>query len=316
MIRLTPTGMNEMRGQGECTAPHLPRLGAGLVSCVCVALWAAACTQGSGAPAPADENDADAPGAELSEAPAYEGVEIIAHRGDSWHAPENTMASVTSAWAKNTDAVEIDVYLTKDNRVVALHDRTTGRTGDIELHVNESTSEELRRVDVGSWKDEAFAGEPIPLLEDIVASIPRGKRLFIEIKGTAETVPYISEIVEASGTRDQVAVIGFELDTVKASKAAMPDIPTYWLVSAPRDDEDNPQPIPVVAAATAKQNGLDGLNVNHQGISKELVDECRRLGLGIFVWTVNEVPDLTAMAHLGVDGITTDRIDNTQGVLR
>ncbi|MGH7574910.1 MAG: glycerophosphodiester phosphodiesterase [Longimicrobiales bacterium] len=252
----------------------------------------------------------------MTDAAPYEDVEIIAHRGDSWYAPENTMASVTSAWAKGADAVEVDVYLTKDGRVVALHDRTTGRTGDNDLHVNESTSEQLRLVDVGSWKGEAFAGEGIPFLGEIVASVPFGKRLFIEIKGTAETVPYIREIIEGSGKQDQIVVIGFELETVKESKAAMPDLPAYWLLSPPRDDQDSPLPLPMDVAATAEQNGLDGLNVNFRGISRELVDECRRLGLGIFVWTVNEVADLEAMAQLGVDGITTDRIDNAQATLR
>lgn len=263
-----------------------------------------ACAQGSGEQA------------EMTEEATYEGIEIVAHRGDSWNAPENTLVAVTSAWEKNTDAVEVDVYLTSDERVVALHDRTTERTGDADLNVNESTSEQLREVDVGSWKSEEFAGEPIPYLEDIVASIPAGdKRLFIEIKYTAETVPYIKEIVEESGKQDQIVIIGFELETVRESKQVMPEIPTYWLLSAPEDDDGNPEALPLDVVAIAQESNLDGLNVNYQGISQELVDECRRQGLGIYVWTVNETPDLELMAGLAVDGITTDRIDQAQAVL-
>lgn len=264
-----------------------------------------ACAQGSGEQA------------EMTEEATYEGIEIIAHRGDSWNAPENTLVAVTSAWEKNTDAVEVDVYLTSDERVVALHDSTTERTGDADLHVNESTSEQLRQVDVGSWKSEEFAGEQIPYLEDIVASIPAGeKRLFIEIKGTAETVPYIKEIVEASGKQDQIVIIGFEQETVRESKQVMPEIPTYRLLSAPEDDDGNAEALPLDVVAIAQESNLDGLNVNYQGISQELVDECRRQGLGIYVWTVDETPDLEVMAELRVDGITTNRIDQAQAVLR
>lgn len=295
----------------------LPRMGGAVLSCVFAVVWATACAASSGPGAASLRGDDEIDGrVGATAAPTYEGMEIIAHRGDSWYAPENTMASVTSAWAKDADAVEVDVYLTKDDRVVALHDRTTGRTGNVDLHVNESTAAELRRVDVGGWKSEEFAGEPIPFLEDIVATIPPGKRLFIEIKGTAETVPYINDIIEASGRRDRVVVIGFELETVKASKAAMPDVPAYWLLSAPTDDEDDPQPLPVDVVVTANRNGLDGINVDYPGITPELVEACRRLGLGIYVWTVNAVADLQMMAELGVDGITTDRIDHAQDVLR
>lgn len=297
--------------------PGLAPQGGVVLSGVFAAVWSAACAVSGGPAAPAPRGDAEIDErAELTAMAAYEGVEIIAHRGDSWYTPENTMASVTSAWTKDADAVEIDVYLSKDNRVVLSHDRMTGRTGAVDLHVNESTSDELRTVDVGSWKGEEFAGERIPFLEDIVATIPPGKRLFIEIKGTPETVPFIDDILEESGMRERAVVIGFELETVKASKAAMPDVPAYWLLSAPTDDQDNPQPLSVDVAVTAKQNGVDGINVNYRGMTPALVEACRRLGIGIYVWTVNEVPDLEAMAQLGVDGITTDRIDNAQSVLR
>jgi hypothetical protein len=92
-------------------------------------------------------------------------MEIIAHRGASYLAPENTVASARLAWEKNADAVEVDVYLTTDQRVVVIHDRTTKRTGGEELEVANCTAEQLRRLDVGSFKDASFAGERIPVLE-------------------------------------------------------------------------------------------------------------------------------------------------------
>ena len=94
-------------------------------------------------------------------------VEIIAHRGASHLAPETTLASVMLGWQKNAD-VEIDVHLTKDNRIVVIHDETTKSTAEVELKVSETTAKELRQLDVGKYKGKEFAGEPIPFLEEVL----------------------------------------------------------------------------------------------------------------------------------------------------
>ena len=137
-------------------------------------------------------------------------VEIIAHRGASHLAPENTMASVMLGWEKGAD-VEVDVYLTKDNRIVAIHDETTKRTAGVELKVAEMTSQELRKLDVGSFKSEEFAGEPIPFLADIVETIPPGRKLYIEIKCGQEILPFLQQLLAESGKMSQVVIIGFDL---------------------------------------------------------------------------------------------------------
>lgn len=242
-------------------------------------------------------------------------IEIIAHRGDSYFAPENTMAAVHSAWEKNTDAVEVDVYLSKDNRVVVIHDATTARTGDKDLVIKQTSSEALRKVDVGSFKGAEFEGEQIPFLEEVIASVPPGKRLFIEIKGTGEAVPFIKELVVESGKQDQMVIIGFNLQTVTAAKEIMPQIPVFWLHSAPKDKENNPLPVPLDIIATAKEHNLDGVNINYKGITKEFVEECRKKDQQVYVWTVDNKSDIKHVARLGVDGITTNRIDNAQEVL-
>lgn len=285
-------------------------LGYTLIFSLICSLSISACSQDT---RNAGEQSEDTTGPEQNPA---QNIKIIAHRGDSWYTPENTLASANSGWDKNADGVEVDVYLTADNRVMALHDKTTERTGDIVLDIHESTSEELRQVDVGSWKGEEFAGEPIPFFEDIVESVPAGnKQLFIEIKGTGEAIPYIKDIIDESGKANQMVIIAFNFDTITESKRVMPDIPAYWLLSAPEDDDGNPVPVDIENVATAKEYNLDGLNINYRGISQELVDEIRRENMGIYVWTVNEIPDLERMAEFGVDGITTDRIDNAQQVL-
>lgn len=233
-------------------------------------------------------------------------IEIIAHRGASHTAPENTMAAVNLAWKKDTDIVEIDVYLSADNRVMVIHDETTGRTGDKDLNVNKSTSEKLRKVDVGSFKGEKYAGEKIPFLKEVIASVPEGKRLFIEIKGTGEAIPYIKDIIETSGKKDQMVIIGFNLKTVTDSKKAMPEIPVYWVQSTPYTTD---------IIKTAKEHGLDGVDVKYSGLTKEFVKACRKAGMGLYVWTVDEKAAIKKMVKMGVDGITTNRVDLVKAVL-
>jgi len=235
-------------------------------------------------------------------------MEIIAHRGASYLAPENTVASARLAWEKNADAVEVDVYLTTDQRVVVIHDRTTKRTGGEELEVANCTAEQLRRLDVGSFKDASFAGERIPVLEEIVETVPAGKKLFVEIKCGPEVLPALEKIFIESGKRSQIVIIGVGLETVTASKQLMPDIPTYWLVGTKKDEQTEAWiPHDKTLADQAVAAGLDGLNVHYAGITKEFAKSVRDAGLGLYVWTVNDVAEAARLVRIGVDGITTDR---------
>lgn len=235
-------------------------------------------------------------------------MEIIAHRGASYLAPENTVASAKLAWEKNADAVEVDVYLSADEQVVVIHDRTTKRTGGEEFEVAACTAEQLRALDVGRFKDEAFAGERIPVLAEIIETLPAGKRLFVEIKCGPEVLPALEKIIVESGKRSQIVIIGFGLETVTASKQLMPDLPTYWLVGT-KKDEQTEQWIPhdKSLADQAVAAGLDGLNVHWAGVNKEFAQSVRKAGMGLYVWTVNDSAEAARLAKLGIDGITTDR---------
>jgi glycerophosphoryl diester phosphodiesterase len=233
-------------------------------------------------------------------------VEIIGHRGASYLAPENTMASVMLGWEKGAD-VEVDIYLTKDNRIVVIHDKTTKRTTGVELKVAESTSQELRQLDAGSFKSEKFTGEPIPFLTDIVESIPPGRKLYIEIKCGQEVLPYLRELLAESGKMSQIVIIGFDLETVTKSKELI-DVPTYWLKGTEKIKETeewiphDPQLI-----QTAKNNGLDGMDVHYAGVTKEFVDAATAAGQKLYVWTVDDPEEAARLVNLGVAGITTNR---------
>ncbi len=233
-------------------------------------------------------------------------VEIIAHRGASYLAPENTLASVMLGWEKDAD-VEVDVYLTKDNKIVAIHDDTTERTAVTDVNVAESTSVELRKLDVGSFKSEEYAGEQIPFLADIVETIPTGRKLYIEIKCGQEILPYLRDLLAQSGKMSRIVIIGFDLETVAMSKELI-DVPTYWLKGTEKTKETE-QWIPhdPQLAQTAKNKGLDGLDVHYAGVTKEFADAVKASGQKLYVWTVDDPEEAIRLIKLGVDGITTNR---------
>src|SRR5947208_878460 len=101
-------------------------------------------------------------------------LEIIAHRGASWEAPENTLSAVQLAWQQGADAVEADFRLSRDRQIVATHDDSTLRITGVDLRVHESSLAELRALDFGRWKAAQFEGERIPTLAELLATVPAG----------------------------------------------------------------------------------------------------------------------------------------------
>lgn len=235
-------------------------------------------------------------------------VEIIAHRGASDLAPENTLAAVKLGWQKRAD-VETDVYLSKDQKIVCIHDKTTKRTAGVDLPVSETDSTQLCTLDVGSFKGPQFAGERIPMLADVLATIPPRQRLFVEIKCGPEILPLLKKTLIESGKMDRIVLIGFDLDTVAAAKK-MIGLPTYWLKGTEKV-KNTEQWIPhdAALAQTAKDRGLDGLDVHYAGVTEEFVRGVRACGQKLYVWTVDDPAEAARLVSLGVDGITTNRPD-------
>jgi glycerophosphoryl diester phosphodiesterase len=236
------------------------------------------------------------------------GPMIIAHRGNSSYAPENTMASVQSGWIVQADAVEVDVHLTADGKIAVIHDKDTQRIAGEKLVVADSSYEQLSQLDAGSHKSWYFRNEKIPLLEEVIASIPAGRKLFVEVKSPPEIVPYLKELFSNSPNMDQLVVIAFNKDVLDEVKKQIPDIPVYWLISAAKDSETGEiLPYDTSLIDIAQHAGFEGLNVNYGGLNKEFVDLAHARGLEVYVWTVNYFEDAQRLRQYGVDGITTDR---------
>jgi glycerophosphoryl diester phosphodiesterase len=244
----------------------------------------------------------------LFTAMSAQAVEIIAHRGFSARAPENTLAAFELGWKHQTDACELDVYLTADGKTAVIHDKDTKRTSGVTLDVAKSKQAELTALDAGAWKGKEWANEKIPTLEQALATLPKGKqRFFIEVKCGAEIVPELKRILEPMKDRAaQLAIIAFKRDAAAESKKAMPWIKVYRLASGKTKDKKPTDLTQLIADTKADQlDGLD-LGVTDFPWDEAMVKQIRDAGFGLYVWTVNKPADVQRFAKLGVDGITTD----------
>src|SRR5438045_2857797 len=162
----------------------------------------------------------------------YANTRIAAHRGESYLAPENTMASFSLAWKNGDKIVETDIHLTKDNQVVICHDADTFRTSGqkTKLIIKDSMLADIQKVDVGSWKGPQFAGQVCPTLKDLYDAMPPHTTVFTEIKSGIDVVPAFLDVVKASGKGpDEIVVISFHADALAASKRALPSYKHYLL---------------------------------------------------------------------------------------
>ncbi len=237
-------------------------------------------------------------------------MEIVAHRGASHDAPENTLAAFKLGWAQQADAVELDILLSKDGRIVVIHDKDTKRVSGVNRPVVEQTLDELRSLDAGRWKDAKWTGEKLPLLGEVLATIPDGKRLFIEVKCGAEVVPELVRELKAAGKKpEQTAVIGFSDDAMAAVKKALPHLEVFWIANIKPDPKSDKRPLTVDdLIATAKRINADGLDLSAcDTIDKAFGDKVRSAGLKLAVWTVDDPTVARAMQAAGVQSLTTNR---------
>ena len=236
-------------------------------------------------------------------------VEIIAHRGASHEFPENTLSAFNAGYAEGADACELDIHLTRDHKIVVMHDDNTLRTAGVSHRIADEKWKVLKRLNIsewGKWKGKGFT-DTLRLLEEILPWIPEGKRLFIEIKAGPDILPELKKVFSAS-ERDpkQIVLIGFDFETMRRAKKDFPEIPVYWLVSANRKNPGTPSAQQLVDKVRA--GGLDGLDLDqHFQIDPAFVETVHQAGMKLFTWTVDDPKVARAQAKAGVDGITTNR---------
>lgn len=220
-------------------------------------------------------------------------VEIIAHRGFSAKAPENSIEAFELAWKSGADACELDIHLTADGEVVVIHDKDTKRTypGDNKV-VAQSKLVEL---------------PGIPTLAQALATMPADRgRFVIEIKTGAEIVPALVKVLEPLKPRaKQLAIISFQKDACAAAKKALPWMPVFQL-SGSKNKQKEPVDLSKLIAQ-AKADHLDGLDLGSDWKwDAAMVSQIHAAGLKAIVYTINKPADVARFAKLSVDGITTD----------
>ena len=239
-------------------------------------------------------------------------VEIVGHRGASADAPENTLAAFNLAWEQKADTVECDVQLSKDGRIVVIHDSNTSRTAGKDLPVKDQTLAELRLLDAGSWKHKKWAGERIPTLAELFSSIPPGKKIFVEIKCQGKDIisEFKSVMSQASNLKpEQIIVISGNPATIAVFRHELPFLKTY-LVDGFRQNKETGEWSPgaeqfLKLAKDCQAQGLDLYACD--GLTPEIAASIKAAGLAFGVWTVNDEALALKMIEYGAEAITTDR---------
>ncbi len=222
---------------------------------------------------------------------------IIAHRGASHDAPENTLPAFKLAWEQGADGIEGDFRLTVDGKIACLHDPDTGRVsgGGRSVVVSESTLAELRQV------------HPIPTLEEVLALVPQNKRIYIEIKSGKDIIEPIEKVLVESGLKpEQVIFISFVGNVISGVKKRMPVHKAHLLSRAP--EGGNPEAARENLIRNVQALGVDGVDVcAHPGLDRHFVEAFHRAGLEVHAWTVDDPAEGKRLSDAGVDSITTNR---------
>ncbi len=231
-------------------------------------------------------------------------VEIIGHRGASSEAPENTLAANRLAFQQDADGIEVDVRLTKDHKLVCVHDKNTFRTAGQELVIKESTLKELKSLDVGLWKGKKWKGETIPTLEEVLEEIPRDKKIFIEIKiGTESINPLIEDIQKSKIDSNRITVISFSEEVVKEVKLSMESLNVNLLIAFSGSKENSNEEV----LQKLTEFKLDGVGAeNHSRLSYTFVSPILEANKKVHVWTVDDVEQAKIYKELGLSSITTN----------
>ncbi|TAF64576.1 MAG: glycerophosphodiester phosphodiesterase [Cytophagales bacterium] len=244
-------------------------------------------------------------------------ITIIAHRGASSVAPENTLIAIKKALDFEADIIEIDVFQTSDSVVILMHDETLDRTTNGEGRIEEHSYLELSRLEAGSWFSPSFAREPIPRLEEVIELINGEARLLIEIKEGGNNIEQnVLKIINQYKAKDWCIVQSFDAGVVQTVKDLDKNIEVHQLAVG------NISALPfhwnrgLRIGSVYQYNNTSHINLNYQYVSAKVVRKIHEQGQKIYVWTVNKPEDMRRLAAMGVDGIITDYPDVAKKILK
>ena len=223
-------------------------------------------------------------------------TKVMAHRGASTEAPENTMAAFQKAIDDMADYIELDVQLTNNGEVIVMHDSNAYRTTGVDANIVNMTYKEVKTLDAGSWFSDEYVGENVPSLKEVL-ELTQGKiKLNIELKpadnGTA-LVKNTVRIIEKYNMVNDCVITSFSESALKAVKTYNQEIKVGYILSAAYGDFYD-------------MKNVDFFSVNAAFLSKRTIDAIHNSGKRVYAWTVNNKESIKNLTNKGVDGIITD----------
>jgi glycerophosphoryl diester phosphodiesterase len=231
---------------------------------------------------------------------------VIAHRGDSAAAPENTLRSFAQALTTGADLVELDYHHSRDGVPVVMHDPTLDRTTDAvaqwarkDVRIDQTAAAALQTLDAGAWFGATFAGTRVPLLTEALDTIQRGSVTLIERKaGDADTC---ARLLRERGLINRVVVQSFDWEFLRALHALEPELALGALGPIGQEKAMNPAHV-----AAVKELGASVI-VWNEAVTPEGVRAAHDDGLRVWVYTIDDPEKARALVALGVDGIITNK---------
>jgi len=225
---------------------------------------------------------------------------VIAHRGASADAPENTIAAFELALDDGADAIELDVHLSADQQPVVIHDFTLERTTDGSGPVGAHRVRDLKRLDAGGWRGRGYRGQRIQTLQEVLERFRERTRFWVELKGGTQLYPGIEErvvsMLEIYDVVGRSLVQSFDHDALARIRSLSREVRTGALLETRSFDQ-----------ALLEPGRADALCPGVGLATEAMVADVRRIGLECYVWTVNEPALMDRLVRWGVDGIITDR---------
>lgn len=239
-------------------------------------------------------------------------MKIVAHRGESYAAPENTMPAFELAWQRGSKWIELDVHLSSDGVVVVHHDDDTGRTGDKKLLIAGSAFEQLRQVDLGIKKARRWKNTRMSNLTEVITAMPRrkGYGMLIEIKAHVKPsiVSAVKKVLNTSGRQsNQFVLMSFDGKLISNAKHLMPETEARLLVVNRRDSFGNLKPTQKQIVARIKRLGLDSIGPAWSMLDEKFMGLLKAEGIAVNPWTTDKPSEAKKLISLGVDSITSNR---------
>lgn len=236
----------------------------------------------------------------------FQNPTVMAHRGLSADAPENTLYAFSDAILVGADFIELDVQQTRDGVLVVMHDSNLKRTTGVNKDIWDVDYADIQNLDAGSWFDPAYANARIPTLEETLQFVDKRAKLNIEIKPTkhgSDTLEQdVAELITRYQYTDACYVTSFSYGSLKKVKEANPEIRTGYLMS-------------VAYGQFYSLKYADAFSLNKVFVTSQVVNAAHQQGKQIFAWTVNGMSEVRSLCNLHVDSIITDDPVMVQNVI-